>query len=164
MDWVLRGSSVTPTDASCLDFSVFVAFCRLLASHADIPLPTSCEPLAVFPCEHSASFSRRMGLCETASPQPSVQGAQLACTMMRTVVNGRSLFDQGKHIACKYGNISVWFLVLTQTLCLSRDNEGKWLRSVKPQQGSVSAGTVPRIVYADLFQPLSCKCATCPWQ
>lgn len=39
MDLVLHHSSVTPTDASCLDLSVFVVFCRLHASHTDIPLP-----------------------------------------------------------------------------------------------------------------------------
>lgn len=66
MDLALCGSSVTPTDASCLDLRLFVVFCRLLASHTDIPLPTSCEPLAVFPCEHSASYSGRTALCRAA--------------------------------------------------------------------------------------------------
>lgn len=37
-----------------------------------------------------------------------------------------------------------------------KDSESKWLRSVKPQQGLVSAGTTPQIVYSDLSQPLCC--------
>lgn len=113
MDWVLHGSSVTPTDASCLDFSIFVALCNLLTSHADIPFLTSCGPLAVFPW---LPTSRRTRLCEAALSQLRAEGAQLARTKMQAVVKEGSLTRTNISPA-KNSDSSVGFLVLTQTLC-----------------------------------------------